>query len=199
MSHNTEGLLPHIEDINQNLFLSRASIICLQETWLRTTQTVNSLPGHTLISACRDSPRGGVALFINKNIQYTEVSTAGFQIECVAIKLFNPPVVLINVYRPPRLDLKHFCDNLQILYTSLDCDKLILLGDFNVDFLKSKILSLQESFSQVISKPTTRRSTLIDHIYIRNVPYQKSGVIPCYYSYHEMTYIILDENELNAL
>ena len=113
--------------------------------------------------------------------------------------IFNPPVVLINVYRPPRLDLKHFCDNLQILYTSLDCDKLILLGDFNVDFLKSKILSLQESFSQVISKPTTCRSTLIDHIYIRNVPYQKSGVIPCYYSYHEMTYIILDENELNAL
>ena len=80
VSHNTEGLLPHIEDVNHNLFLSRASIICLQETWLRNTQTVNSLPDNTLISACIDSPRDSVALFINKNIQYTEVSTAGFPI-----------------------------------------------------------------------------------------------------------------------
>ena len=54
VSHNTEGLLPHLRDFSENEFLRETSIICLQETWLTPAHTLsNLLPDYEHICVCR--------------------------------------------------------------------------------------------------------------------------------------------------
>jgi hypothetical protein len=42
---------------------------------------------------------------------------------------------------------------------------------------------------------TTRKLMCLDHIYTRHLNAQQAGVVPIYYSYHDMTYISVDMNE----
>ena len=70
----------------------------------------------------------------------------------------------------------------------------VVLGDFNVDLMQSPRNPLikkmtENDYIQIISKPTTSRNTLIDHIYVKGTSPVDSGVLPTYYSYHEVTYL----------
>jgi hypothetical protein len=43
------------------------------------------------------------------------------------------------------------------------------------------------TFEQNIKFSTTRKLTCLDHIYTRHLNTQQAGVVPIYYSYHDMT------------
>ena len=206
MSHNTEGLLPHLRDFSENEFLRETSTICLQETWLTPAHTLsNLLPDYEHICVCRQNQyirsyvpdslkptgRGGGVLFIRRGIEFTEVITTDLTIECVAVQLQSPAILLVSVYGPPTLNIQHFSEQLNILLQQSQANQIIILGDFNVDCFTSQIPSLKDSFTQMISNPTTRKGTAVDQIYLRNVDFIASGVVPCNYSYHEMTYVII--------
>jgi hypothetical protein len=65
----------------------------------------------------------------------------------------------------------------------------IVMGDFNVDLLSRKddvITRTFSAFEQNINSSTTRKLTCPDHIYTRHMKAQQAGVVPIYYSYHDM-------------
>ena len=75
----------------------------------------------------------------------------------------------------------------------------IVMGDFNVDLLSREddvVTRTFSAFEQNIKSPTTRKLTCPDHIYTRNMKTQQAGVVPIYYSYHDMTYITVDMQQL---
>ena len=74
---------------------------------------------------------------------------------------------------------------------------LALMGDFNGNLLNevnNKLKNTLSNYSKVICSPTTRKNTLIDHIYIKGQEYvpTQSGIVPTYYSFHEMTFVSIN-------
>ena len=109
-------------------------------------------------------------------------------------------IFVINIYRPPDLPVKYFCDALNLLLKDLTPGiPQIVMGDFNVDLLSRKedvITRTYSAFEQNIKSSTTRKLTCLDHIYTRHLNAQQAGVVPIYYSYHDMTYISVDMQQL---
>jgi hypothetical protein len=83
--HNTEGLLPHLTDIESVQQFSTAEVVCFTETWLNNENIIPSslLPGHRVVQLFRADAhssnhpvvwkfstmnKGGVAMFVNKNL-----------------------------------------------------------------------------------------------------------------------------------
>lgn len=122
-------------------------------------------------------------------------------LEFLVVKLESPVQALIAVvYRPPDYSIGQFLTNLLGLLESLeimDCQPIILCGDFNEDFLcreKKPISDLLHSrgYTQLVWAATTEKNTLLDHIYISRVQQcLQSGVLHSYYSYHYPVYCVL--------
>ena len=133
-----------------------------------------------------------------KNFQ--KYTTIKYGIECVAVHVKSPQIFVINIYRPPDLPVKYFCDALNRLLKDLTPGiPQIVMGDFNVDLLSRKddvITRTFSAFEQNIKSSTTRKLTCLDHIYTRHLNAQQAGVVPIYYSYHDMTYISVDMQQL---
>ena len=115
----------------------------------------------------------------------------------------SPQIFVINIYRPPDLPVKYYCDALNRLLKDLTPGiPQIVRGDFNVDLLSRKddvITRTFSAFEQNIKSPTTHKLTCLDHIYTRHLNAQQvgdSGVVSLYYSYHDMTYISVDMQQL---
>ena len=87
-----------------------------------------------------------------------------------------------------------FTTNLQTLLQRLPWDTMtIILGDFNIDLLKTtptKLLTTMNNYGykQYVQTPTTDNGTLIDHVYVRNN--QDSSiqvqVLDTYYTDHDL-------------
>jgi hypothetical protein len=127
-------------------------------------------------------------------------TTIKYGIECVAVHVKSPQIFVINIYRPPDLPVKYFCDALNRLLKDLTPGiPQIVMGDSNVHLLSRKddvITRTFSAFKQNIKSSTTRKLTCLDHIYTRNLNAQQAGVVPIYYSYHDMTYNSVDMQQL---
>ena len=203
VSHNTQGLLAHLKDIKFNQFIQENDIIALQETWLTDKQCknlVNPFVVHSIVyynrksqSSSQQSPGGGVALLIHQDFDFELIDTSKITLECLAVEIVSPSMTVCNIYRPPSVSIQEFCNQLMELLSTIKTEKIIVVGDFNMDILKGNSEILSDVFSdyqQVISSATTKGNTLLDHIYVKNVEVAASGVCPTYYSYHDMTYVI---------
>jgi DNA replication protein DnaC/exonuclease III len=207
LSHNIEGLLPHIQDFTNSQIFFRADIIALQETWLsQDSNFKNPMPNHTPVFVCRkdqhntnDSEdgsyvriKGGVGFLIHQDFEFHQIDTSACGIQCVAIFIPTENLSLYNIYRPPNSSLPEFCQKLQNLLMQAPSSRHIVMGDFNINLLKNNASGLSKvlaQYSQIINIPTTKGRTLLDHIYLKHVSAKESGVIPIYYSYHDVTYV----------
>ncbi|VDI10927.1 ATP-dependent DNA helicase PIF1 [Mytilus galloprovincialis] len=196
--HNTEGLLPHKEDITQATVMKNADIICFNETWLKkeTYLPPSLLPDFILCSKSRSeaytstSPystlaaaeRGGVATLSHKDIEKPT------------------KLVLINIYRPPVYPLQLFCHNLDHLLDEVDSKEnlpVAIIGDFNdnVFQLNSKILELLTNYGykQIVQQMTTESGSCLDLVFVKNFgKCPTCTVIPIYYSFHDVVQIYFD-------
>ncbi|CAH2248135.1 Hypothetical predicted protein [Pelobates cultripes] len=214
--HNTEGLPAHIEDIKSHNELTLGDVLCFTETHLSGSSVAESLQleGYNLFKCNRhllymnrpdiaSKGGGGGALCVRKHFkafekQYHHNVT---DLEFLVVKLESPVQALIAVvYRPPDYSIGQFLTNLLGLLESLermDCQPIILCGDFNKDFLcraKKPISDLLHSrgYTQLVWAATTEKNTLLDHIYISRVQHcLQSGVLHSYYSYHDPVYCVL--------
>jgi hypothetical protein len=127
-------------------------------------------------------------------------TTIKYGIECVAVHVKSPQIFVINIYRPPDLPVKYFCDALNRLLKDLTPGiPQIVMGDSTVHHLSRKddvITRTFSAFKQNIKSSTTRKLTCLDHIYTRHLNAQQAGVVPIYYSYHDMTYNSVDMQQL---
>ncbi|KAL3987772.1 hypothetical protein ACER0C_014887 [Sarotherodon galilaeus] len=214
--HNAQGLPSHMEDMRCHHELSLADVLCITETHLSGSSvspcfqleqynmsTRNRHVSYTNHTDMAKVNGGGVAMY------YKTVLTAESRkylqnvtdLEFVVIKVESPVTALIaTVYRPPNYSHVRFLPQMQCLLDSLEmmnCQPIIVCGDFNEDLMSRGKKPIQELFqsrgyAQLITAATTEKYTLIDHLYISQ-PYAclQSGVLNTYHSYHNPIYCVI--------
>ena len=71
---------------------------------------------------------------------FPKYTTIKYGIECVTVHVKSPQIFVINIYRPPDLPVKYYCDALNRLLKDLTPDiPQIGMGDINVDLLSRKV------------------------------------------------------------
>ena len=101
---------------------------------------------------------------------------------------------VINIYRSNGADTVKFLSDLGKLASGKK--PCFLVGDFNVNYLKEshhpivkKIVSC--GFKQVVAHPTHEAGGLLDHVYLKNIPFQPEILIDFpFYSDHAQVRVI---------
>jgi endonuclease/exonuclease/phosphatase family metal-dependent hydrolase len=173
-------------------------IICLQECWMKkkTGKDINSLnllklPGYKMFyKGSNIGRKGGLVTYIHtsitssKKINFFNDSPSetweGLTIE-IESESFAKPVLIHNVYRPPRKDHRAFIDEFKRYANSIKCHKIdsIVCGDFNYDLTQvNKDAKCKEYLSIMLGNKLAPKITLptkfnikscklIDHIFTR--------------------------------
>ncbi|KAK9732010.1 hypothetical protein QE152_g13207 [Popillia japonica] len=201
-------------------------MLALTETWLHEnipTEAVSlanysfvrrdspteavSLANYSFVRRDRGTRGGGVGIYIKKHVKFDVIPTSD-SIEQLWIKINLKKVtfVLGVVYRLPNQDYKTFSNELEdsFIICSSVADTIYLVGDFNIDLLKTDCPSnsffgdFTESLNleQLIDQPTrvcSNHSSLIDHICVTDSSMiLKSGVISSDLSDHDFIYLELN-------
>lgn len=211
--HNTEGLLPHKDDIKVAKFVKESDIICFTETWLKPNANISHLlPTFVFFNKPRSesysselepyktfsqTERGGVGTFIHQDLDFCQKNIPNTNMECV-FSYINCGVkfILLNIYRPQFYPIQLFCTNLKNFLQELDKEDtpVMCVGDFNDNAFgnRPKVIALFSSFkyTQIVTKSTTEAGTCLDLVFVKNfekVPH--CTVVPLYYSFHEAVQI----------
>jgi exonuclease III len=162
--------------------LSAIQVICLTEHWMKCDY-INKLniQGFNLVTSyCRQNMgRGGVSIYIKTgtesriitNFEYLNVEK---HFESCIIELLKYNIVIICVYRTPDSDLDIFLRNLELILDHLQKKKktIVVIGDLNIDFLKTKIdielLTLLNVYNMqpLVKVPTRVTQTALDQIIV---------------------------------
>ena len=166
-------------------------VIGLTETWLKeNNKDLYGLPGYSKPEhSCRtDRPGGGVALYLKSSIEYilrNDLKLTDNYSDSVFIEIdksvykTDKNIIVGCIYRPPGGDLRLFNSHMESALSTIGKEnKLIyLMGDTNIDLLKSGEHTLTSDFLDVlyshnliplITKPTRvtqTTATLIDNIF----------------------------------
>ena len=161
---------------------------------------LHTLPGYCHVYRCRQGRQGGgVSLFISNNLPFIirqDLTVLTDQVEQLFIEIdksalhVKKNVIVGIIYRPPDKDPLLFNDTVQTALAKIDKENKFgyLLGDFNLDLLKSEIhnptldflISLfSYSFWPLVTRPTrvtSSSATLIDNIFTNNIALKMSCV-----------------------
>jgi len=194
----------------------------LQESWLSENDLTThlTLDNYTLITQGKScSSKGGLAIYLHNKFSFiTKMTLNNFntwegQIIQVSKGGLKNPIVIANIYRPPK-DLndnyKQFIQELTPTLKSLDNHNsdAIITGDFNIDLLKindrevfSEFFDLltENSFYPKITLPTrfsNRRGTLIDNVFCKltdKTLNTTSGILTKKFSDHQPYFTFLND------
>ena len=169
-------------------------VIALTETWLQHHNIDSyNLHGYKMESRIRENCRGGgVSILLKESLHYKlrmDLSFYSDSFESIFLEITNlsRKVLVAAIYRPPGTDLDEFNRILSHLLDSIRSEQILcyLMGDFNVDLLKSELhratsefcdILFSHSFLPLISKPTritTDSFSLIDNIFTNSVNYSQ--------------------------
>ena len=179
-------------------FNCKFDVIGLTETHLNEVSAKHvTLEDYTLVSNSRSKRNwGGVAIYLRAGITFKRRTDIDVFEEGVLESIFveiilkGESLLVGVVYRPPGSDLALFMDKMRAIMSKLRGKRLNLMGDFNLDLIKSQQHSgtgeflglLQEvGLHHLISLPTRitpKSTTLIDNISSTDVTYDvSSGLI----------------------
>ena len=187
-------------------------ILTISETWLNPNITDNeiTIPGYTFARQDRDGrPGGGTLALVRDGIPYrTRTDMLSGNIESCVIEVTRPKtkrIFIFTVYRAPDRPLDSFIDDLNHTLAAFPSEaEVILLGDFNVNYLakktdpshpsKQKLIRLADvhNLEQLIDQPTRiteTSSTAIDLFFVNNNHrIVESGVLHVHLSDHSLIY-----------
>ena len=165
-------------------------IVGLTETWLdEESEKRFCLQGFKAVCASRrDKGGGGVAILIREGLVYRERRDLGTFKEGIVETLFIELVgrggqkndIIGIVYRPPNVDIRVFNNEMTEILKQVKNENCYLMGDFNVDLLKSTTHTptsefiegfTETGFFPTIALPTRlteSSATLIDNIWTNN-------------------------------
>ena len=189
-------------------YLSRkanVAVLAITESWLDDSYTDDSvrIKGYSILGRDREGHAGGVCVYIRDDIAFNRRSDLeNDDLEDLWIEILLPhtkPIYLGTCYRNDKNhNLIKSLDN-SLSKVRQDCDSIVL-GDFNIDILKSKTKLCKDYKSlltyynckQLVHSPTRvteKTSTLLDHIFTNNTnKISQSGVLPLGLSDHFLTY-----------
>jgi hypothetical protein len=202
-SVNLNGLRGKIEEIRLRIAASSPHVLACQETKLSAKVDSNTLSvtGYRLFRRDRTENGGGVALYVNDKLNAVEVKTQfDNNLEIVSAKFTLGSLIWIaaSIYKPPRVQVDEFCENLTDFVSSLgnSTQNLILAGDLNLCFLLPEFKLMQNwcdvmEMTQVIKYPTHNKR-LIDHIYVpKSVVVDSAGIEAPVERVHAQTWVKL--------
>ena len=219
---NVRGLFNNLLGLQELIERHRAvDILTVSETHIvddryDDNEHFYKIPGYVFINRNRKHGLGGgVAMYIKESIDWVRRDDLeNDSIECIWLEVFvknSKSFLLATCYRPP--DGSNYLppdlnDNLnEMLGVCIrESKEIIMLGDFNVNFLKKnehtafKELFRRHGFKQIIKKPTrttNESSTLID-IIMTNHPQviSKHCVYPSSIGDHDMVGCVRKLNHL---
>jgi hypothetical protein len=187
--------------------LYKPSIICLTETWFHVDLPPCSLPNYDIINVPRHARGGGVCMYINNSIKYSNLNITilhdSFECACILISSKPRASVVIVVYKvSPLLPvfLSEFSEFLSHVDKIVPNAFLFIAGDFNINLFSSNSSEFSNLLLTVNAYPTiylpTRITptacTLIDNIFTNYSSTWLSGVLNCNLSDHEMVFLSID-------
>ena len=160
MYFNARSVLPKIDFLRVLCAIHSPDCVCIVESWL-SDDIENSelcICGYDIVRLDRNRHGGGVLLFINSVYTHNIVFSGSIELELliVSVSLKSVPITIALFYRPPGSPFVIFDTLLSTLCNHVDpysLSNLILLGDFNVNYLEtshplfSKLLLLSNSLS----------------------------------------------------
>ncbi|XP_047543160.1 uncharacterized protein LOC125075491 [Vanessa atalanta] len=159
-------------------------IMALNETWLREGEEGRAphIPGYRL----RHKPRpaavrgrgGGVGYYIRRGISARTlihpITSPDIEQMWLRVSVGGKKLIIGTAYRPPWLNPRTFFDGLTETFTTLcDYDHIVLMGDFNINFLDTNNYCTRllidfltfSNLNQIVKDPThftSHSETLID-------------------------------------
>ena len=205
MHLNTRSLNNKFDSFKQllNSLIVPFQIIGLTETWLNdTNDDLYKLDTYDFVNVNRTSKcGGGVGIYIKKGIQYKIRRDLNINdeniIESAFIEIINlqkKNIIIGVIYRPPNSNFNLFENEINKILSKTDKENKIcyLMGDFNIDLLKSESCDfarrfleqlLTSSYIPLILKPTRitqHTATLIDNIFTNDtevIDFSSNGII----------------------
>ena len=180
---NVRSYEAKLPDLILDPILQSSDIICLTETWLSPHKPFQFFKPNNVTFRCDRNilnAKGGVLTSTKQDfkiLQYQSNTNGKYKYLTIQLQLSETLLISItNIYRSPTFHLKDFRHKLELIISSLSPNiPAIILGDFNCDITNGKntlLLQFMTScgFSQLVTQPTTDSRTLIDHLYVRNLP-----------------------------
>lgn len=205
--HNIQSLVGNFENLKHDRRFWNADFLFLTETWLAQGQDTTNLQIEDYnfchvsraesynSSKCyseklRTSNGGGVGLYRRPNTNPIIMPVYNENIECIALKLVEDQVIIVNIYRPSVQPTKEFLLALEKMMKSvlLPDYRCIILGNFNENANIGGPIQkfmFQKGFKQIVNFPTTEQQTVLDLVYTTCTSELEIFQMPTYYSYHE--------------
>ena len=170
MSCNIRCLKKNIVSFSKASLVSRAVLICLQETWSQKSDPVLSLFGNKFTNQHSNSMGKGKGITTLYDQSYDlekDVAKPLYQMTKIASKYLD----VINVYRSQGANTKNFeNDLLELVYLDRHT---IILGDFNLCYQKYPNHSIFQmlrdlGFQQQVKFPTHMEGGTIDLVFTLN-------------------------------
>ena len=197
--HNVRTLHKHSQDLASDYNIKASTILCVAETKLQNHTDLKDLNitfpyqyhNHPLHNTAQSSAKHGTAIFAKRelyNIFHTNTNT----LESSSAYDFKTKTHISCVYRYPNTPIKLFQEDLKKIRSVITVEQKLIVGDFNIN-LSSKPQKASNDICrdtrtrQLITKPTTKQNTLIDHIYT-NLDKVSSKVLTTYYSDHDQIF-----------
>ena len=212
---NSRSMYKNVDSIKEYLqkFKSPFSIITISETWFNQGKGIDCLlDGYELSYRNRENKSGGgVAININKNINYKIVGKMMDAIEglleCISIEIIcekKKNIIITCLYRTPGSSIELFMEWLEKLY--LNTQKILYItGDFNIDLINHNRHKITDDFINhmysmglfpAITRPsriTAQSATLIDNIFTNDIERIKtSGLMICDITDHLPVFTLSD-------
>jgi hypothetical protein len=203
-----------MEDIRLFLITLRIMVLACTESKLdsdRDKTEMFSVKGYTVIRTDRETDKGGgTIIYINDELSYEELDTDFSDTppltELHVVKVWKTglkPIIISSIYNHPKTYPSRFNIFLQlhVFLSQYDGEKIIF-GDFNMDLMKHKntfdvnthkylLLNNEFGFKQVISGPTHRGISLLDHLHLNHPEkYGGTGHFQLSSSDHELVFCI---------
>ena len=172
ISMNIRSLPKHYQNILHDQHM-RASVIALQETWCAVDKDNDhlQLPGYSMHIVSQGRGKG-VVTYYKPGFQVSGIiNTELYQISKVSSKNFD----IVNVYCSHGMNKAQFLRDIGSLLRGVK--PTFIVGDFNINFLhdpKDSIIQkiTSNGFKQIVEDPTHVEGGLLDHVYIRGVPFE---------------------------
>ena len=131
---NCKSINSKLGEIKLLLYMEKADIMCVSETWLKDNKYNPKFINYNCIFKNRETlgGGGGIGVIIKRNIKYQEVKLNPYKagkLEIQAIKIFTKvsEITLVNLYNPnediTEAEFEHYIHQIG--------DRFLLVGDFN--------------------------------------------------------------------
>ncbi len=197
-------------------FNSPFNIIAMSETWLKSNKGIDfAIKGYEMFYTNRECKNGGgVALYIDKNIDCKVIENMSVAVEdvCESITVEicmgkQKNIIVSCIYRAPGANIEVFKEWMEKLFSLNTQKDLLICGDYNIDLLNAKKHKPTDDFIDTMfsmslfpaitrpSRITLQSATLIDNIFT-NIAYNNivSGLLYNDTSDHLPVFVVYDLN-----